>query len=71
MTTSVLDETCASPLNFFLVALIAAADPKDVPVRVAQVHLADVPWHVGRWEGDFQTSGHALCVDLVNVVHPD
>ena len=46
------------------------ADPKDMPVRMPHVHLADVPWHIGRWEGDVQPGGHALLVDLVHVVNP-
>jgi hypothetical protein len=40
-----------------------------MPVRVPHVHLADVPRHVGRWEGDVQPGGHALLVDLVHVVN--
>jgi hypothetical protein len=24
------------------------ADPEDVTIRMAHVHLADAPWHVGR-----------------------
>ncbi len=63
--------TAAMVVSLLSRAREATADAKYVPVRVAQVHLADVPRHVGRWEGDFQTSGHALFVDLVNVVHPD
>src|SRR6266566_2102253 len=38
---------------------------------MAQVHFADVPRHVGRGKGDIQPCGHALFVDLVNIVHPD
>ncbi len=51
-------------------ALNASADPEYVPVRVPEVHLADVPRHVGRRESDIQPGGHALSVDLINVVHP-
>src|SRR5436309_478082 len=40
-------------------------------VRVAEVHLADVPGHVGWRKSDIQASGRALPVNLVNVVHPD
>jgi hypothetical protein len=47
------------------------ADSKYVPVRVPQVHLADVPGHVSGWEGDVQPDSHAPPVDFVNVVHPD
>jgi len=42
-----------------------------VPVRVAHVHLADVPRHISGWESDVQPGSHALFVDFVNVVHPD
>ncbi|SRR6266852_5204983 len=51
-------------------SLNALADPKDVPVRVSHMHLADPPRHVGWRESDIQPGGHALSVDLVNVVHP-
>jgi hypothetical protein len=46
------------------------ADAKYVPVRMPHVHLADVPRHVGRRESNFYLGGHALSVDLVNVLHP-
>lgn len=52
-------------------SLKALADAKYVPVRVTQVHLAYVPRHVSRRESDVQPSGHALFVDLLNIVHPD
>jgi len=52
-------------------ALNALADPEYVPVRVPEVHLADVPRHVGRRESDIQAGGHALFVDRINVVHPN
>jgi hypothetical protein len=48
----------------------ALTDPKYVPVRVPHVHLADVPRHVSRWESDVQPGGHAVSVNLVDVVHP-
>jgi len=57
--------------SFFVCAPKTFADSKYVPVRVPQVHLADVPWHVSGWESDVQPGSHALSVDLVNVVHPD
>ncbi len=37
-----------------------------MPVRMPHVHLADIPWHIGRWERDVQPGGHALPVDLVH-----
>src|SRR5690242_10883098 len=40
-------------------------------VRVAEVHLADVPGHIGWRKSDIQAGGHALAVNLINVVHPD
>ena len=33
-------------------AFNALADPKYMPVRMSQVHLANVPRHVGRWKSD-------------------
>src|SRR5260370_33259774 len=56
--------------SFFRLALLALADPENVPVRMPHVHLADVPRHVGRRESDVQPGGHALSVHLVNVLHP-
>src|SRR5712692_6095389 len=41
-----------------------------MPVRVPHVHLADVPRHVRRRESDVQPGGHALSMNLVNVLHP-
>src|SRR5262245_23276752 len=40
-------------------------------VRVAQVHLADVPGHVGGRPGDLQTLLQAMAVHGVDVVHPE
>jgi hypothetical protein len=42
-----------------------------MPVRMPNVHLADMPRHVGRGESDIQPSGNALSMDLINVVHPN
>src|SRR3954447_26260106 len=47
------------------------ADPEDVPVGVADVHLADVPRLVGRRHRDLDPPGQAMPVDGVDVVHPD
>jgi len=51
--------------------LDAAAHAKHMTVRVAQVRLADVPWHVVRCERDFEAGGDALIVHCVNVLHPN
>ena len=40
-------------------------------IRVTDVHLANLPRHVGRWESNIQCGGHALSVDFVDVVHPN
>src|SRR5262245_45615103 len=47
------------------------ADAEDVPVRVANVHLANAPRHVGRRPRDVKTLLEAALVNGVNVVHPD
>jgi hypothetical protein len=65
---SILPEAQSS--LFLRPALTALADPKYVAVRVAQVHLPDVPRHIGRWESNVQPGGHALRVDLVNIFYP-
>jgi hypothetical protein len=57
--------------SFLVTVLKTLADSKYVPVRVPQVHLADVPGHISWWESDVQPGSHTLSVDLVNVVHPD
>jgi hypothetical protein len=51
--------------------LSAFAYAKQMPVGVPNVHLADMPRHVGRGESDIQPSGNALSMDLINVVHPN
>src|ERR1700733_13515651 len=38
---------------------------------MAKVHLADVPWHIGRRKCDLQPGSDALRVHLVHVVHPN
>src|SRR5438552_5309587 len=50
--------------------LNAAADSENVPVRVADVHLAGVPRHVGRRPGDIEALLNAALVNHVNVVNP-
>src|SRR2546423_5938950 len=47
------------------------ADPEDVPVGVAHVHLAQVPGHVGRRTGDFETLLQAAAVDGCDVIDKD
>ena len=49
----------------------AFADSKHMPIRMTNMHLADLPRHVGRRESDIQSSGNALSMDLINVVHPN
>src|SRR5436190_18992197 len=47
------------------------ADSKDMPIGVANVHLAHVPWHVGRRPGHFESLREAMMVDGVDVINPD
>src|SRR6516162_5993206 len=47
------------------------ADPEDVPVGVANMHLADVPGLVGRRVGHLDALSQAMPVNRVDVVHPD
>src|SRR5271155_1149290 len=42
-----------------------------MPIRMAKVHLADVPRHIGGRKCDLQPGGDAMLVHLVHVVHPD
>jgi hypothetical protein len=42
-----------------------------MPIRMSQVHLANVPRHIGGRKCDLQPGGHALLVHLVHVVYPD
>src|SRR5688572_30304705 len=46
-------------------------DAEDVPVRVPDVHLANVPGHVGWRPGDLQPFLEALPVDGVDIIDPD
>ena len=57
--------------GLLLFGLESPADPEHVAIRMAEVHLADVPRHIGGRECDLQPGGHALLVHLVHVVHPD
>ena len=38
---------------------------------MADVHLADVPGHIGGRKGDVEASGKALSVDVVDVLNPN
>jgi hypothetical protein len=49
----------------------AFAYSKYMPIRMSNMHLADTPRHIGRWESDIQPSGNALPMDFVNVIHPN
>src|ERR1035438_7731177 len=57
--------------QFYFWARISPPDPEHVPIRMPQVHLADVPRHIGGRKCDLQSGGHAMLVHLVHVVHPD
>src|ERR1700677_5261666 len=52
------------------IACESAAESEDVAIRMASVHLANVPRHIGGRECDLQSSGEAMPVHLVHVVHP-
>src|ERR1039458_3887404 len=57
--------------GFLLFGLESPADPEHVAIRMAKVHLADVPRHIGGRECDLQPSGEALLVHLIHIIHPD
>src|SRR5579859_206743 len=50
--------------------LESLADPKDMPIRMAKVHLPDMPRHVRRRKRHLQPGRDALFVQLVHVLHP-
>jgi hypothetical protein len=54
-----------------LLRLESATDPKDVAIWMANVHLADVPWHIGRRKCDLQSGSDAPFVHLVHIVYPN
>jgi hypothetical protein len=51
--------------------LLPLADPEDMPVGVANVHLAHAPGHVGGWQRHIEILLQAVPVDGIDVVHPD
>src|SRR6202047_3344652 len=57
--------------GFLLFGLESAADPEHVAIRMAKVHLAHFPRHIGGRKCDLQPDGNAMLVHLVHVVHPD
>ena len=57
------------PLLLF--GLAPPPDPEHMPIRMAKVHLANVPRHIGGRKCDLQPGGHAMLMHLVHVVHPD
>jgi hypothetical protein len=42
-----------------------------MPIRMAHVHFANVPGHVGRGPGDLKALLKAMLVDGINIVDPD
>src|SRR5215470_19568591 len=60
----------AAPALFLGAFPESLADAKHVPVRMAQMHFAHVPRHVGRRERDVQPGGLALPVDFIHVRNP-
>src|SRR4051812_42117012 len=54
-----------------LLGLESVAHSEHVPIGMAQVHLANIPRHIGRRKCDLHSGGDALLVHLVDVVHPD
>jgi hypothetical protein len=57
--------------GFLFLRLKSPADPKHVAIRMAKVHLANVPRHIGGRKSDLQPGGDAVLVHLVHVVDPD
>lgn len=61
----------SSVLGFHFLGSKSPADPEHVAIRMAKVHLANVPRHIGGRKCDLQPGGDAMLVHLVHVVHPD
>src|SRR5580692_7836554 len=57
--------------GLLLFGLESSADPEYVAIRMAKVHLADVPRHIAGRKCNLQPGSDALLVHLVHVVHPD
>ena len=47
------------------------ADSKHVAIRMTNVHLADIPWHVGWRPCDIETLFNAMPVNSIDIVDPD
>src|SRR5215831_20111574 len=58
------------PSKSLFLALESLADPKHVPVRMPQMHLAHVPRHIRRRKRHIQSSLDAPPVNLVDVLYP-
>jgi hypothetical protein len=62
----------SSVLGFHFLGSKSPADPEHVAIRMAKVHPAGVPRHIGGRKCDVQPGGHALLVHLVHADrHPD
>jgi hypothetical protein len=48
-----------------------AADSEDVAVRMPDMHLPDVPRHIGWGPGDFEALIDAAAMDFVDIIDPD
>jgi hypothetical protein len=58
-------------LGSLLFGLESPADPEHVTIGMANVHLANVPRHIGGRKCDLQPGGDAMLVHRIDVVHPD
>ena len=61
----------SSVLGFYFLGSKSPADPEHVAIRMAKVHPAGVPRHIGGRKCDLQPGGDAVLMHLVHVVDPD
>src|SRR6516165_2719112 len=61
----------STPDDELLLRRESPADAEHMAIGMANVHLADVPRHIGGRKCDLQPSGDALLVHLVHFVDPD
>src|SRR5215471_3736485 len=62
------------PLTRFVSLLFwleSPANPKHVAIRMAKVHFADIPRHIGGRKCNLECGCNTLLVHLIHVVHPD
>ena len=71
MRTYLVHASALSECRALIVVIKAVSDSEDMPVRVTNVHLAQVPGHVSWWPRYFESLRETVLVNGVDIIHQD